>query len=912
MKNRLMFGRAVFTAAGVMLTAQTLFGGNVWHVNNKASNASDSNPGTEEAPFLTINAATTNILFEAGDTVLVHPGVYDTGVVQINTKLGNTRVHLPKKTILKAASDDVGATVIKGGFDSRYSNGLGPKAIRCIFVGKIDENGKISDTEAADSEISGFTLCDGATLHTDSSEYSGFGGGVYSPSTKAYVVDCVISNCAAYKGGGTFGCTSVRCLFKNNRAKGSSSGSCGSAVNGGNLLNCVIDGCTGERGDASLEAVLSSCKSVNCTIVNCRTGVQGGEIHNSVICVQSGIDNVDNKATVSNCATTEKYGYYQLFAPKSGDYRLLDRGGARDLECSVESVKAVLGELPEEYLATDFAGNAFSGSGTCLPGAVQEKVCSTYVDAVHGGLNLPNGILDFKGAETATVKLDKCERPIIGVIVNGVTNLFDEVDEVAVSASEGSYVEAIYTKDWYVDASAVSNDGRGHTLKTAKKTFKGLFDSCSVLPGDTVHVAEDVYSEGVMYPGEEETDGARVIVPPGVLVVADGQVEKTIIRGEKATINPDEIGLGTNAVRCVSLGEGSVIKGFTLTGGYTDKDKFGGGVFGRDTGSSVGRVIDCVISNNFAYRGAAAYVTLEKCRVLENVGTYCNGAYWVHAIGSIFSKNRGGVTCVMNPHSLLNCTVCNDNEYDKSGNDRHPVWMSSSGGATTMKNCIFAQKMQLSKARVSSVHNCFFSEMPALLGNTDSSECSVVGADNLKLDAEGRPVIGCNAAVDSANAEYYGMDEYGDKDLSGAMRVMNGKLDAGALEADWRNVYADSISDGSRAFSVVSASQNVVGAVGSSVKLHPGERLETVWKKQGNRLATYTTTFRVTGNGTLTVTVDGKDYTCTSDDGDVTLKVLSKASLLDIAFAYVGGKSDTGFAEILSSERDIGLSIVIR
>ena len=188
----------------------------------------------------------------------------------------------------------------------------------------------------------------------------------------------------------------------------------------------------------------------------------------------------------------------------------------------------------------------------------------------------------------------------------------------------------------------------------------------------------------------------------------------------------------------------------------------------------------------------------------------------------------------------------------------------------------------------------------------------MVEADNLKLDAEGRPVIGHNAAVDSANAEYYGMDEYGDKDLSGAMRIMNGKLDAGALEADWRDVYADSISGGSRAFSVVSASQNVVGAVGSPVKLHPGQRLETAWKKQGDRLATYTTTFRVTGNGTLTVTVDGKAYTYTSDDGDVTLKVLSKANLLDIAFAYVGGKSDTGFAEILSSERDIGLSIVIR
>jgi hypothetical protein len=412
-----------------------------------------------------------------------------------------------------------------------------------------------------------------------------------------------------------------------------------------------------------------------------------------------------------------------------------------------------------------------------------------------------------------------------------------------------------------------------------------------------------------MYPSEDETDRARVMVPSGVMVVADGRVEKTIIKGDKATVEPDELGLSIDAVRCVSLDEGAVIKGFTLTGGYTDKNKYGGGVFGRDTKSSVGRVIDCVISNNFGYRGAgAAYTRLEKCRVLENQGSDCSGLYWGEAIGSIFSKNKGSY-CVMNSINLLNCTVCSDNEVSEFG------YYHRDSLSCLLRNCIFVQKVAMRKSLKSKAYNCFFSEAPYIQEeNTQGIDksCKVVGMDNLKLDAEGRPVIGHNAAVDSANAEYYGMDEYGDKDLSGAMRITNGKLDAGALEADWRDVYADSISGGSRAFSVVSASQNVVGSVGSPVKLHPGERLEAAWKKQGNRLATYTTTFRVTGNGTLTVTVDGKDYAYTSDDGDATLKILSKASLLDIAFAYVGGENDTGFAEILSSERDIGLWMVIK
>ncbi|MBO7206965.1 MAG: hypothetical protein J6W10_05065 [Kiritimatiellae bacterium] len=37
--------------------------GRIWYVNNKAANASDTNPGTEAEPFKTINAASTNLLF---------------------------------------------------------------------------------------------------------------------------------------------------------------------------------------------------------------------------------------------------------------------------------------------------------------------------------------------------------------------------------------------------------------------------------------------------------------------------------------------------------------------------------------------------------------------------------------------------------------------------------------------------------------------------------------------------------------------------------------------------------------------------------------------------------------------------------------------------------------------------------
>jgi hypothetical protein len=320
----------LIAASGLLLT-QNLFGGNVWHVNNQAVNASDSNPGTEAEPFLTINAATTNEHFEAGDTVLVYPGVYNSGKA-VSTYL--TRVLIPKKTYLRAVGNAEN-TIIEGALGTDSYN-LGNNALRCIVIGD----------GGAGTEVKGFTLRNGATKNADGTA-TGSGGGVLSSPADAYIVDCVISNCAAFKGGGIYGGTAVRSFFYKNSAYGPNTGNSGSAANNANLFCCVIDSCSGARAN-DLNAALSESIPVNCTIVNCKTGIfiskNSKNKRQAYNCVFSGIAGNDTAgyAVLNKCTTTANQGAYQLIGPGVGDYRLVSAIGGETLGCAATQAATTL------------------------------------------------------------------------------------------------------------------------------------------------------------------------------------------------------------------------------------------------------------------------------------------------------------------------------------------------------------------------------------------------------------------------------------------------------------------------------------------------------------------------------------------------------------------------------------------
>ena len=98
------------------------------------------------------------------------------------------------------------------------------------------------------------------------------------------------------------------------------------------------------------------------------------------------------------------------------------------------------------------------------------------------------------------------------------------------------------------------------------------------------------------------------------------------------------------------------------------------------------------------------------------------------------------------------------------------------------------------------------------------------------MDEDLSPVIGANAAVDTADAAGYDAEKWGSLDVYGNPRVMNGnRLDVGAVEADWLPTYSKKIG---KRFSVT-AVDPAVELVDDGVKIPAGASLAATFGRAG-------------------------------------------------------------------------------
>lgn len=867
--------------------------------------------------------------------VTLLPGLYDRGEYFMGGMTNRIVITQPH---LKIRSMEGKETVfLSGHHDQTDPHGFGPAAVRVAYIAEnlMGMGNASADIQATNVVFEGVTICNGATLKAST---GGDGGGVYCNTPDgggaSLLIDCVVSNCSAFaRGGALFRQNAYRTLFAGNYA-----GTGGSAMAFGSMAFCVVADNLGESTTYNMR------RAVNCTFANNeKYAFLGGYEMYIYNCISFG--NGDNGSSPNGNIHVYYYDTVAaspmrvldaqqkenlikdadpLWFAHSADYgwRLLSgcpaigRGkGYRIKE------KALL--LPPGYSYCDFYGTAVDTSGTLDCGAVQDApLLMCVIEADGGDISVEganSGTNIFMEASEVTVTATSAHaRPFVGFEVDGELQPL-ESDRFTLEIAEGSKtVRAIYASTWYVDERNGSDSNFGGILSNAKKTIRAA--TANAVAGDVVLVAAGTYgeSEGVQFHSAPIDDdktspinvGSRVIVPYGVTVRSLEGPEKTVITGRMATYDTDIYGNGPDAVRCAMLeGSGSVLEGFTLTGGHTSTgsaardDNDGGAILART--SAIAR--SCIITNNFAARsGAALKTTLVDCRILDNtatvrasVGREC-GFY-----RCIIDGNMGGEQAMQYFYDVDSCTI-GQNNLDLNGSKGTVLGYYASSASKIVNSIILGA--WLSKTPHCTIQNCAFTSKPGNVADGDLVDCVVTNLEFLALDEEYRPVIGSNAAIDSGNDALLAYRIADGMDIYSGQRIMNGRMDIGAVEADWRDTYARFL--GKRNIAVSTVSPEAFATESGRICVPTGS-IECAVSVANSNSKWFDVDFEISGTGAFNIYVDGSiagSYAA----GQSSARLPAPSGDFTVRLEYVPGEDDVGAAFVRSVRMVAGMVVTIR
>ena len=451
---------------------------------------------------------------------------------------------------------------------------------------------------------------------------------------------------------------------------------------------------------------------------------------------------------------------------------------------------AWLAECGKDYYGGDRMVNGTIDIGC---GEAQNGSLLTVNDASDGLVVTGAGkgesyIAEGSSAEITFSRNFTSDQLCMGVEVDGVFHSFggttsDVPYSVAFPAvfTTDYTISAVYEtdqKDWYV--SPTGNDSnKGYHKNCPRRTLVKAMKLATANAGHVVHAAAGVYNEGMVLAASCSN---RVWVSEGVGLVADEWPNReTVIEGASATAEgeADSNGNGTNAVRCVYVGDGGYVKGFKLTGGRTQRgDKTGargGGAY-----LSNGALVDCeVTGNGCAHRGRAVYGGASiRCYFHDQVS---GGNYDVSNGTVVDSYAKGSCyDCGL----VLNCTFTDSvraNGFQRAFNSYLASVSGAGSGGMVCTNCVFT-------GAASSVINN---------GSTyDEATCkfSVARADN--LDDDFRPKTAVSPLVDAGSKALYEAKfpskwvQFKGRDWKNGQRVYNGEIDVGCGEYDFRPDFA--------------------------------------------------------------------------------------------------------------------------
>lgn len=784
-------------------------------------------------------------------------------------------------------------------------------------------------------QIQGFTIYDAASGRTtvkspDNDSLGGanaeYGGVVFGSiaSDTGYsgsfsVADCVISNCAALYGPAGSGIVLERCFVTNCSAYSQ-------IVRGAVSRSVFVDNHFSPSSDARS---ISYSRIADSTVVDVdgllRPG-SAGEASQNTVYLGGDAPHISS-GSFAGCIC------WNFTTRRNRDGLLWADPFVVSPTCHVGACSPAVGSYDVAHLddcirlvSDDMDGAAPSFS---TAGAFNTAVPGFGIQAEKGGIAVDGATVGFTPADgftSATITRGEGPRPCIGYTVGGATNLFDDVETRTFSLSDiaaaggGIRIEAIYTKDWYVNANVdpvkgvVGDDANtGFTPKTAKRTLKGAMNAAGLASGDTVHAAAGDYNSETMlqttprWEGVVPTLPSRVVVKFGVSLVGDEGREKTFITGAGDFVADPDYGLGPNAIRCAMLEENASISGFTLRGGRTDStannyndNSTGAGVLGYNTSKT--KVSDCTVTNCAAYRGGAfRQLTAERCKVFDCLATCDSGAVGGDvSLYNVFCDYNKGTYLVTIYNEVVNCTFGSHNTRRTSDTTAWAVTVPSTSSAR-VRNVL-----SLIPTASNGVHlRSYFT------GNVNGSGdlqdgSAVTNAASLAIDGNGRPVIGSNVGIDAANEEYLA-GENALLDADGGQRVYNGRLDVGCYDADWRETYAKDITASPR-LSVDNASPGVYESDGGKVRIPAGGLIAATWN--GNAGDKYLLTVTLPGDGVLTVTSNGSAIaTLTGPADGKVLSLESASAAFPLELSYAG---DDSHAEIVGMRRNVGWFMIVQ